>query len=344
MTLIDEIRQQPAVQQALLSERWSEVEVVAAWVREQRPRYVFLAGRGTSCHAGYYATYLWGARNRLPVAIAAPSLFGKYHSPPAMDGALVVGISQSGQSPDVVGVLEEARRQGRPTLAIVNDPDSPMARSADRVLAIGAGEERQVAATKTYTAQLMAIAMLSVALGDDAQRRAQLQQVPELMRQALQLEAAADAAAAATAAMERCVVIGRGFDYATTHEWSLKLKELAYVVAERYSSADFRHGPIAVVARGFPVLAVAARGAVSDDLVELLQKLRGELDAELVVVSNEPAALQVAARPLALPAMPEWISPLVSILPCQLFAYHLTRHKGLDPHAPRGLRKVTKTD
>ncbi len=346
MSLPAEIAEQPRVLASML-ERGAEFERLGAWLRECRPFYVLIAARGTSAHAGLFARYLWATHNELNVAFAAPSLFTKYERPPRIAGALVVGISQSGQSPDVVAVVEEARRQGCPSLAIVNEPDSPLAHAADRVLELGAGPEREVAATKTYTAQLQAMAMLSVAMHDGSMRRQwgeELRTVPEALAAALALEPQVMAAAERYAAMERCVVVGRGYDYATTHEWSLKLKELAYVVAERYSAADFRHGPIAVVAAGFPVLAVASPGAVCGDLVDLLRRLRRELEAETLVVSGDSDALAEASVPLRLPpAVPEWLSPLVSIGPCQLFAYHLTRAKGLDPQAPRGLQKVTRT-
>jgi glucosamine--fructose-6-phosphate aminotransferase (isomerizing) len=144
--------------------------------------------------------------------------------------------------------------------------------------------------------------------------------------------------------MSHCVVIGRGYNYATAFEWSLKLKELTYVVAEPYSSADFQHGPIAMVESGFPVMAVAPSGKVFDDTLDLLQRLRNDLLAELLVISDRPAVLELAQSPLSLPdGIPEWLSPLVSIVPAQLFAYHLTLAKGYDPEAPRLIHKVTET-
>ncbi len=344
VTLRDEVREQPAVLARLLQARAGDAEEIAGWIRARAVTHVVMAGRGTSMHAGYYAKYAWGVHNGLDVSLAAPSLFTKYRRPPRLDGALVVGISQSGQSPDVVAVLAHARGHGRPTLAITNDPSSPLAVSADRVFDIGAAPEHMVAATKSYTAQLAALAMLSVALAANEERRRQLRALPALVDKALALEDATGAASVQYRGMQRCAVVGRGYDYATTHEAALKLKELTYVVAERYSAADFRHGPIAMVARGFPVLALAARGAVSPDVVELLRSLRDDCGANLLVVSNEPEALALARAALPLPDdLPEWLSPIVSIVPCQLFAYHLARAKGIDPAAPRGLRKVTRT-
>ena len=344
MTLHEEIFEQADVLERLLHDQWAHVVKIAADIRAQAPGYVFLAARGSSDNAGRYANYLWGSLNGLPVALAAPSLFTYYQAAPVLKNALVVGISQSGQSPDIVSVLEEGRRQGCKTLAITNLSASPLAQAADYVIDIQAGVEAAVAATKTYSASLMVIAMLSAALRqDDAQHEA-LAQAPGWVRQALALDEQIAHMAERYRYMSHCVVIGRGYNYATAFEWSLKLKELTYVVAEPYSSADFQHGPIAMVDRGFPVMAAAPGGRVFADTLALLERLRTRLQAELVVISDQPEALALAQSPLALPpGIPEWLTPLAAIIPAQLFAYHLTRAKGLDTEAPRAIQKVTET-
>jgi glucosamine--fructose-6-phosphate aminotransferase (isomerizing) len=186
--------------------------------------------------------------------------------------------------------------------------------------------------------------MLSVALSGESERLAALQRVSTLVKQALALDATIERVAERYRYMEQCVVLGRGYNYATAFEWSLKLKELAYVVAEPYSSADFQHGPVAIVSQGFPVLAVVPGGAVFDDMLALLSSLVSERQVELLVTSDEEEALSLAHTPLRLPAeIPEWLSPLVSIVPAQLFCYHLSRAKGYDTEAPRGLSKITLT-
>lgn len=342
MGLRSEILEQPSVLMRLLEKREEEVGAAARAIRERGPRFVFLAARGSSDHAALYAKYLWGAFNRLPVALAAPSLFTLYRRPPLLQEALVVGISQSGQSPDIVGVVAEGRRQGALTLAITNAPDSPLAHEAELVVDIGAGEEQAVAATKTYTAQLMAVAMLSVAMEGDETRWEALRRVPPMVEQALETEV--ERATERYRYMERCVVLGRGYNYATAFEWALKIKELTYVIAEPYSSAELRHGPIALVEPGFPVLAVAPSGAACADMLSLLQELVAKHRAEPVVISDMGEALALARAPLPLPSdLPEWISPLVSIIPAQLFCYHLAQARGYDPDSPRSLRKVTLT-
>lgn len=357
MGLKSEIFEQPEVLARLLQNQTGSIREIAHALNSADIRYIFLVARGTSDNAGLYAKYLWGAFNHLPVALAAPSLFSVYGQPPVLKNALVVGISQSGQSPDIVGVMEEARRQGAPTLAITNAPDSPLAAAARFVIDVDTGPELAVAATKTYTAQLMVIAMLSAAWreADDAddtvgsaietdKRWATLQRVPELVQQTLGLDSTIEQVAERYRYMERCVVLGRGYNYATAHEWSLKMKELAYVMAEPYSSADFQHGPVAIVSQGFPVMAVVPGGAIFDDMLALLTPLVAQRQVELLAISDQDAALALARTPLRLPAgIPEWLSPLVSIVPGQLFSYYLTCAKGFDPEAPRGLSKVTLT-
>ena len=344
MSLHSEILEQPACLERLLSSHRKNVEQIAAAIQSRDIRFAFLAARGTSDNAGRYANYLWGAMNGLPLALATPSLFTYYQQPPKLKNALVVGISQSGQSPDIVSVLREGKRQGNLTLAVTNAPDSPLAQSADFVLDVQAGPELAVAATKTYTTELMGIAMLSAALAGDGARWKELGQVADWVGEALKLNEAIQQAAERYRYMDTCVVLGRGYNYATAYEWALKLKELTYIEAEPYSSADFRHGPVAMVAQGFPVMAVVPAGKVFDSMLELLTRLKQDLLAELVVISNTTMALSMAQTPFSIPAdIPEWLSPLVSIVPAQLFAYHLTLAKGHDPNNPRTISKVTET-
>jgi glutamine---fructose-6-phosphate transaminase (isomerizing) len=186
--------------------------------------------------------------------------------------------------------------------------------------------------------------MISVAWNRDDDARQELERVPGLVTQALSIEPAVEAAAARHREMTRCVVLGRGYNYASAHEWALKLTELTYVVAIPYSSADFMHGPVAMLDRDFPVLAVAPQGAILKELAPLLGELRRSQVGTLLAISNHPDVLQLASTPLVLPPdIPEWLSPLVDIAPAQLFCLHLGMQKGLDVEHPRGLQKVTKT-
>jgi glucosamine--fructose-6-phosphate aminotransferase (isomerizing) len=344
MTLKSEILEQPGCLSDLLLNQRETAEKIAGVIRERDIRSVFLAARGTSDNAGRYANYLWGAHNSLPLALATPSLFTYYNRPPKLNDALVVGISQSGQSPDIVCVINEGRRQGCLTLAITNMSSSPLASAADLVMDIQAGDEEAVAATKTYTTELMAVAMISTALTNDRACWSELEKVAGWVEKVVKQDAAIAQMAERYRYMRQCVVLGRGFNYCTAFEWALKLKELTYVVAEPYSSADFRHGPIAMIEGGFPVMAVAPTGKVFDTMLDMLGRLRHEQSAELVVISNEKRALSLAQSPIHLPAsIPEWLSPIVDIVPAQLFACHLTRAKGYDTEKPRSIGKVTET-
>ncbi len=337
-----EIAEQPQVLAALWDQGRTEVEAVAQAIRQREPRYVVIAARGTSDNAARYGQYLFGAHNRLPVALATPSLFTLYGSPPRLTDALVLGISQSGQSPDIVAVVAEARRQGALTVALTNDAASPLAAAAQHVLALRAGEERSLAATKTYTAQLYLLALLSATLAEDEERLQQAGRLPSVAALVL-AESKAKALAERYRYMPSCVIVGRGYNYATAYELALKLKELTYVLAEPYSPADFLHGPVALVEHGFPVFAIAPSGAVVTEMLHFLEQLRAR-EAELVVISDHPEALAMAHTPLPLPAdVPEWLSPIVAIIPGQLFALGLTLAKGYEPDHPRGLRKVTLT-
>lgn len=342
--LHDEIFEQPYVLRTLIETEKDRVAEIAALVRERRVPYVTIAARGSSDHAALYAKYLLGSLNHLPVALATPSLFTMYHSPPWLKDALVIGISQSGQSTDIVSVVSGAREQGALTLVITNDTGSPLAQAAEHVLPCHAGVERSLAATKTYTAQLVAVALLATSLAEDKTKFAELQAIPDAVEKTLTLSEVVQLAAERYRYMDQCVVLGRGYNYATAYEVSLKLKELTYVVAEPYSSADFMHGPIAIVERGFPVIVIVPHGAVYDEITALARSLQEERRAELIVISDRDEALSLAKTPVWLPvSVEEWLSPMLCIIPGQLFAYHLTLIKGFDPDHPRGLHKVTVT-
>ncbi len=338
-----EIHQQPQVVQRLLADEQGAATALAQAMRDRGIDHVIIAARGTSDNAARYAQYVLGAVNRLPVGLAAPSLFSIYASPPLFGNALVLGISQSGKSPDIVGVLAEARRQGTLTAAVTNAPDSELARMADFVLDLHAGEEKSVAATKTYTAELAAIALLSTALSNHADQQAELARVSEQMHATLALHGAIGAVSERYRYMAACVTIGRGFNFCTAHELALKLKEMTYTVVEPYSSADFLHGPVALVSNGFPVIVIGPSGKMLSEMRAFMETVKGS-SAELVVISDDAAALREARIALALPTgVPEWLSPLTAIIPGQLFAMHLAHARDLDPDRPRGLQKVTET-
>jgi glucosamine--fructose-6-phosphate aminotransferase (isomerizing) len=338
MGVLDEIREQPDVIARTLEANQRTAREVAQLA--DGCSHAVIAGRGTSDNAARYAQYVWGSRNGLSVGLTTPSLFSVYDTPPRLDGALVVGVSQSGQSPDIVSVLEEGRVQGRPTVAITNEPDSPLAEFADVLIDIEAGDEVAVAATKTYTAQLAVIAMISEAMSG---RVGSLGGLAGLAADALDREQRAHAVAATRADIEHAAVLGRGVNQATAFEWALKLQELTHIVAQPFSTADFLHGPVAVLEPGYPVLVVAAVGPAIDDVVDVLWRGK-EAGASLVAISNSPMVAEITEDTLTFGSdVEEWLSPIPAIVIGQLFAYYLTLAKGLDPETPRGLRKVTRT-
>ncbi len=342
-----EIREQPDVAARLLIAGDPVARAVAADVRRRGIGLVVIAARGTSDHAAVYAQYVLGARNGLTVALAAPSLVTLYGASPRYGNALVIGLSQSGRSPDVVGVVEAARAQGALTMAITNDPGSPLAMAAEHCMDLGAGEERSVAATKTYTAELLAVALLSAALdgaGADAGARAELAMVPDALGRALDSEPDAQRIAADQAGLDRAVVLGRGFGYATAREWGLKLKEVAQLWADPYSAADFAHGPVALLSPGSAVFATIVAGSARDALLDPVRALGRDVGADVMVLSDDAEARAVGRWALAVPSgLAEWLSPIAAIVPAQLHAMHLALARGLDPEQPRGLRKVTET-
>ena len=338
-----EIFEQPQVIRNVLEREKNAIQELAEAIKQRDITHVVIAARGTSDNAGRYANYVLGAFNGLTVALATPSLYTVYKKPPILRDALVLGISQSGESPDIVAVINEAKRQGALTAAITNSPNSDLARGADIRIDLNAGVEKAVAATKTYTSELAAIALLSATLAQDTQMQSDLDQIPQSVSKTLEMQQAIAQVAPRYCYMERSVVIGRGYNYSTAFELALKIKELTYTIVEPYSSADFLHGPLAMIERGFPVIVIAPTGVMLKELRTFIQTLSSR-HAEVIAISDDNEVLKKARIPLSLPAVvPEWLSPMTTIIPGQLFAMHLAHARDFDVDSPRGLHKVTKT-
>jgi glucosamine--fructose-6-phosphate aminotransferase (isomerizing) len=338
----DEIGEQPLLASHMLADSRGAVTAIAARLRDSKPRGFVIAARGSSDHAALYAKYLFGARNHMMVALAAPSLFTSYASPPSLEGQCVIGISQSGASPDVVAVIQEAVRQGAVTVAVTNDPGSSLAKAAELLLPLGAGPERSVPASKTYVASLLALALISQAIDPDPSFEAALGQVPPALAAALEQDTELDRLVPALMG-PRAIVLGRGFNFSTAEEIALKLTETSYVLARAWSVADFVHGPIAVVEPGFPVVLVDGRGLVSTDLesiggrltdhgcrvIRLLDGAGDHGDADVTVSLDS--------------GLPEELTPLTLAVVGQLLAHRVALARGIDPDRPRALNKVTRT-
>jgi glutamine---fructose-6-phosphate transaminase (isomerizing) len=338
----DEIGEQPEITAHMLAGGRANVDSIGARIRKAAPRGFMIAARGSSDHAALYAKYLFGRRNRALVSLAAPSLFTHYSSPPRLDGQCVIGISQSGSSPDVIAVIEEATMQGALTVAITNDAESRLAGAAELVLPLGAGPERSVPASKTYTASLLALALLSQAIDPQPAFDAALAQVPRALAEALGREALLDRLVPGLLG-PRAIVLGRGFNLATAEEVALKLTETSYVLARAWSVADFAHGPIAVVDEGFPVLFVGGGGPVAADLEALARRLDGYGCRVIGIFDGEVGGFDMESLVAIDSGLPEDLTPLPLAVLGQLLAHRVAVARGIDPDRPRALNKVTRT-
>ena len=340
--LLTEIFSQPQVIEALATQR-PQIETIARAIQQFHPRFVLIAARGTSDNAARYAQYLFGSMLGWPVALATPAVGTLYHADIHLAEALVIGISQSGRSPDICDVLQRARAQGALTLAITNNPTSLLAQSAEHHIDIAAGPELSVAATKSYTNQLAAIASLTAELANDASLRVALATLPSGIQAVLDIPQASIAAAATLiASAPAALSVGRGYHYATAFEAALKIKELSGLPVEPYSAADVLHGPVTIVEQGFPVLVSSDTGATHADTMALIQRLHSQ-GARLVVVSNATDHLARAAVPLPFPACDQRMAPILAIVAWQRVAHATAHQRGRDPDAPQGLQKVTET-
>jgi len=340
--MMDEIREQPrALRRTLEAERAHALQFMR-FASKRSFRLIILVARGTSDNAALFGRYLLELTTGIPVSLAAPSIYTLYHARLDLREALVVGISQSGAGPDINQVLESARRQGAYTIGITNEAGSEMTRVVDEVFLVRAGKQRSVAATKTYTGQLMLLYLLASALGPRI-TLPEVAEIPGLVEKSLALAPEIRALVERYRYMRQCVVVARGLNYANAVELALKLMETCYVVAERFSSADFLHGPIALVERGFPVIVLMPPGKTFKDLKNLVRRLRG-LGAETLAVTCAAVKLPEATRVIGVPgSIPEIYSPIPYIVPGQLMAEALAQMKGIDPDKPRSLQIVTRT-
>ncbi|MGH7066881.1 MAG: SIS domain-containing protein [Acetobacteraceae bacterium] len=334
-----EVQEQPDVWRRILAEPAAIVEVAGQLVA-RRPRFVLLVARGTSDHAALYAKYLIEITQQLPAGLVSPSTMTAYGARPRLEDVLLIAVSQSGGSPDLVRTVEIGREQGAATLAVTNNARSPLAQTAELHLDIRGGTERAVAATKSYTAQLLTLYLLFDRMrGGDGQAAARL---PEWGQALLAQDGRMAEIAQRYRFAQRLVVTARGYSYATAREAALKLMETSYISAQAFSGADLLHGPLAMIDREMPVLAVVPEGIGGALMRRVLPRL-SRAGADVFCVGDRTAVPEGASG-LALPeGVPEEISPILEILPLQMLALHLAVARGGDPDAPRGLSKVTAT-
>lgn len=342
-----EIAEQPDVLARLAAEGLPQLSAAADAIGARRPRFVLLAARGTSDHAALYAKYLIEIRLGLPAGLVSPSTMTVYGARPDLRDVLFLAISQSGGSPDLLDSLVAARECGALTVAVTNNPASELARAAEFAVDVRAGIERAVAATKSYTAELLALYLLLMPLApgapDSRQLAEQAAALPVAARDTLARSAEVAAVADRLRLADRLLTTARGFGYPTAREAALKLMETCYLGAQAFSGADLLHGPMAMVDAGLPVLAVLTPGAGGRAMLAVLERLR-QRQADLVVVGGLPGIPDdPPVLPVSTAGLPEELFPVVEILPLQQLSCQLAQLRGLDPDAPRGLAKVTRT-
>jgi glutamine---fructose-6-phosphate transaminase (isomerizing) len=338
--MLEEIAEQPEVLQRTIDGEREKITRIGDFLRQRDIDLIVLVARGSSDNAALFGRYLLEVSTGIPVSLSAPSVFTLYNAKLRLSRALVIGVSQSGEGADINLVLERAKEAGAFTIGITNEPASAMAKIADETLLIHAGRERSVAATKTYTGQMLHFYLLASAIGD---KRLEYNRIPDLAEKALELRDEVKSLVQRYAFMENCVVVGRGMNYGNSYELALKLMETCYVVAERFSSADFFHGPLAIVERRFPVILFGPEGVTIPGTVDLLKRLK-ELHADSFAITNSNAVAGLATRSLLVcDGLDEALTPIPFVIPAQLFAAYLSEAKGLDPDAPRSLTKVTHT-
>ena len=338
--MLQEISEQPEVLERTIAAEREKLVKIGDFLRQKDIDLIVLVARGSSDNASLFGRYLLEVTTGIPVSLAAPSVYTLYNAKMRLKRAVVVGVSQSGEGDDINHVLESAKDNGAFTLAITNESESTMAGIADETLLIHAGREKSVAATKTYTGQMLHFYMLASVVGD---KRIDYHKIPDLTSKALELKVEVEELVQRYAFMENCVVVGRGMNYGNSYELALKLMETCYVIAERFSSADFFHGPLAVVERRFPVILFAPSGVTKKSNVDLIHRLN-ELNADSLSITNDDEVAGLSSRSIRMSAeLDEFLSPIPFIIPAQLFAAYLAEAKGLNPDAPRSLAKVTKT-
>jgi glucosamine--fructose-6-phosphate aminotransferase (isomerizing) len=340
--MLAEIAEQPAALERTIAAERGKITKLANTLKSRDIDLIVLVARGSSDNAALFGRYLLEITTGIPVSLSAPSVHTIYGARLKLDHALVVGVSQSGEGEDINRVLENARQGGAYTVGITNESNSTMTRLVDEALFMHGGRERSVAATKTFTGQMLLFYMLATELASGTPTFS-FETIPELAARALEQKPAILELVQRYVFMENCVVVGRGLAYANAYELALKLMETCYVVAERFSSADFLHGPLAMVERHFPVLLFAPPGVMLPGVKKLIERLR-ELKADTLAITSDLDAAALCTRSIIMPReIDEFLAPIPYIVPGQLFAALLAEAKGLDPDAPRSLSKVTRT-
>ncbi len=334
-----EIAEQPGIFNDLLANR-AAIADVAAHIGRRKPRFALLAARGSSDHAALYAKYLIEVLLQLPTGLVSPSATTLYDARPDLTDVLLVSISQSGSSPDLLEVTESGREHGAITVAVTNTTDSPLDSAAEMSVDIRAGHEHAVAATKSYSATLLALYLLFDAVRGGSGAHAET--IPELAREALESSRTeVDQAVRRYRDVDRIVTTGRGYSSATAAEAALKLAETSYLPARAYSGADLLHGPVAAVDAETAVLGMCSTGKGAEAMRDVLDAVHRR-GADICTIGSAAREMTAMQR-IILPSCAEELAPLLEVLPVQQLALGLALARGGDPDNPRGLNKVTRT-
>src|SRR5687767_7693913 len=340
--MLQEIAEQPAALARTIKEEREKISKLAAFLKSREIDLIVIVARGSSDNAALFGRYLLEITTGIPVSLSAPSVHTLYNAKLKLDHAMVIGVSQSGEGEDINQVLSNARACGAYTVGMTNEPSSSMTGFVHETFLMHGGKERSVAATKTFTGQMMLFYMLAAALAKDGSQ-IDYDRIPEFSTRALDQKPAIVALVQRYVFMENCVVVGRGLAYANAYEFALKLMETCYVVAERFSSADFLHGPVAMIERHFPVMLFAPPGVMLDGTKDLIRRLQ-ELRADTLAITADVETARMCSHSIIMPRdIDEFLAPIPYIIPAQLFAALLAEAKGLDPDKPRSLSKVTRT-
>jgi glucosamine--fructose-6-phosphate aminotransferase (isomerizing) len=340
--MMQEIAEQPSALARTIQEEETKVRRLGELIKRREVDLIVIVARGSSDNAALFGRYLLEVTTGIPVSLSAPSVHTLYGAKMKLNHALVIGVSQSGEGEDINRVLANAKESGALTVGITNEPTSSMVSVVDETLLMHGGRERSVAATKTFTGQMMLFYMLAEALSDKGSAP-DFRSIPDHAVNALDTKKSISELVERYVFMENCVVVGRGMLYGNAYELALKLMETCYVVAERFSSADFFHGPLAVVERHFPIILFAQPGVTLVGVRSLIDRLM-ELNADTLVITSDGEAAVNCTRSIIMPKLiDEFLAPIPYIIPAQLFAAMLADAKGLDPDAPRSLSKVTRT-
>lgn len=317
--MLKEIAEQPSVLERTIKAEAKKINKIGNFLKNRDVDLIVLVARGSSDNAALFGRYLLETICGIPVSLSAPSVYTLYKSKLNLNRALVVGVSQSGEGSDINAVLESAKKFGAFTLGITNNRKSKITFVADETLLIHAGREKSVAATKTYTGQMLHFYLLANALVNKL-NQIDLEKNPYFIDEALKLKSAVKEMAERYIFMENCVVVGRGLNYGNSYELALKLMETCYVIAERFSSADFFHGPLAIVERRFPVIMFAPKGVTKKSNLDLLKRLKA-LNADRLSITNDKQVSRLSSKSLMMnDEIDEFLSPIPFIIPAQLFA------------------------